>query len=121
MNIEENILKERIRMRTNFKNAVFARTKGKCCVPGCTCDAVDAHHILDRHLWNNDGYILSNGAALCEKHHLDAERGIITPRQCIEYMHISNNDIKKPDKITDLTFGEYYVLLMNDQINKWGE
>ena len=121
MSIEENILKEKIRMRSDFKEAVFARTKGKCCVPGCNCAAEDAHHILDRHLWNNGGYILSNGAALCAKHHIDAENGTITPRQCIEYMHISPTSIKKPDKIKDLSFGEYYELLMNDKINKWGE
>ena len=121
--MNEDILKERIQVnyRKEFKNAVFAKTKGKCCVPGCNCDAVDAHHILDRHLWHDGGYILSNGAALCEKHHLDAENGIITPRQCIEYMNISPSTIKKPDKIIDLTFGEYYELLMSDKINKWGE
>ena len=121
--MNEDILKERIQVnyRKEFKNAVFAKTKGKCCVPGCSCDAVDAHHILDRHLWYDGGYILSNGAALCEKHHLDAENGIITPRQCIEYMNISPSTIKKPDKITDLSFGEYYELLMSDKINKWGE
>ena len=86
-----------------FKKQVFAKTNGKCCVPGCTCDAVDAHHILDRHLWYHGGYILSNGAALCEKHHLDAENGIITPKQCIEYMHISPKDIQKPDEIKSLS------------------
>ena len=121
IDIQESVIKERTRMRTDFKNSVFARTNGKCCVPGCNCDAVDAHHILDRHLWNNGGYILSNGAALCAKHHMDAETGKITPKQCIEFMHISPNNIEKPDKIVDLTFGEYYELLMNEKINKWGE
>ena len=113
--------KERIRTRSDFKEAVFAKTNGKRCVPGCNCDAVDAHHIMDRHLWYHGGYILSNGAALCEKHHIEAEEGKITPKQCIEYMHISSTSIKKPDKINDLSFGEYYELLMNDKINKWGE
>lgn len=117
------LLKERIQVncRPEFKEKVFARTKGKCCVPGCNCDAVDAHHILDRHLWTNGGYILSNGAALCGKHHMDAEEGKITPKQCIEYMNISPDVIEKPDKITDLSFGEYYELLMDGKINKWGE
>ena len=53
---------DKLLTREEFKKQVFARTNGKCCVPGCTCDAVDAHHILDRHLWNHGGYILSNGA-----------------------------------------------------------
>ena len=107
--------------RKEFKKIIFERTNNKCCVPGCNCDAVDAHHILDRHLWSNGGYIISNGASLCAKHHIDAEEGKITPRQCIEYMNISLKDIQKPDKIEDLTFEEYYELLISDKINKWGE
>jgi hypothetical protein len=108
--------------RQEFKESVFAATKGKCCVPNCTCDAVDAHHIMNRHLWANGGYILSNGAALCEKHHLEAERGVITPRQCMEYMGVEKCDIKKPDAFNDiLTDDEYMYLLMNDEINSFGE
>ena len=121
--MNEDVLKERIQVnyRKEFKNAIFAKTNGKCCVPGCKNDAVDAHHILDRHLWNHGGYILSNGAALCSEHHIDAENGKITPKQCIEYMNIQPKDIEMPDKIEGLTFGEYYELLMAGKINKWGE
>jgi hypothetical protein len=36
-------------------------------------------------------------------------------------MNISPSIIEKPDKITDLSFGEYYELLMSGKINKWGE
>ena len=28
--------------REEFKKQVFARTNGKCCVPGCNCEAADA-------------------------------------------------------------------------------
>ena len=113
---------DRMNSRPEFKKAVFAKTNGKCCVPGCNCDAVDAHHIMDRHLWYQGGYHLSNGAALCRQHHLDAEEGKITPKDCIEYMHISPSTIKEPDELkTALTFGEYYTLLMSGKINKWGE
>ena len=110
----KDILKEikQINYRLDFKKVVFARTNGKCCVPGCNRDAIDAHHILlDRHLWNHDGYILSNGETLRARHHIDAEEDRITPKQCIEYMCISPSIIEKPDKITDLSFGEYYELL----------
>ena len=44
---------EKALTREEFKKAVFDLTNGKCCVPGCNCDAVDAHHIMNRHLWNN--------------------------------------------------------------------
>lgn len=106
--------------REEFKKQVFAKTNGKCCVPDCTCDAVDAHHIMDRKLWNDGGYYLSNGASLCAKHHLDAEKGIITPLQCFEYMKINLCDCEKPDKI-DLDWHEYFELLQAGKLNKWGE
>ena len=106
--------------RQEFKKEVFARTKGKCCVPGCNCDAVDAHHIMDRRLWNDGGYYLSNGASLCSKHHLDAEKGIITPIQCIQYMNINLTDCRKADKI-DLDWHEYFELLTSGKLDKWGE
>ena len=106
--------------REEFKKQVFAKTNGKCCVPDCTCDAVDAHHIMDRKLWNDGGYYLSNGASLCAKHHLDAEKGIITPSQCFENMKINLCDCRKPDKI-DLDCHEYFELLQAGKLNKWGE
>lgn len=114
--------------REEFKKQVFAKTNGKCCVPGCDCDAVDAHHIMDRKLWNDGGYYLSNGAALCSKHHLDAEQGRITPIQCIDYMGINLHDIRIPDKLIekyeDKKYPNYdfYTLAMEAGIiNKWGE
>ena len=108
--------------REEFKKQVFARTYGKCCVPGCTCDAVDAHHIMDRKLWNDGGYYLSNGAALCSKHHLDAEQGRITPRQCFEYMHQDPNLTNEPDTLKEyLNFNDYIELIISDKLNKWGE
>ena len=110
--------------REEFKKAVFGLTNGKCCVPGCNCDAVDAHHIMNRHLWSNGGYIITNGAALCAKHHLEAEKGIITPRQCIEYMKIPMDRLQKPDELEDgefMTRKEYIDLLMNDALTCFGE
>jgi len=110
--------------REEFKKQVFSRTNGKCCVPGCTCDAVDAHHIMDRKLWKDGGYYLTNGAALCAKHHLDAETGVITPMQCFQYMNIDLALIRKPDKLKEIfpkeNF-EYTEAMIIGIINKWGE
>ena len=106
--------------REEFKKQVFARTHNKCCVPGCTCDAVDAHHIMDRKLYSNGGYYLNNGAALCAKHHLNAEHGVITPLECISYMNNSTENFPVPNKL-NLTSEEFYELLNNGQLNKWGE
>lgn len=120
--------KDPLLTREEFKKQVFARTDGKCCIPGCSCKAVDAHHIMDRKLWSDGGYYLSNGAALCEKHHLDAEHGNITPMQCLTYMNINLHDIRTPDKLIekyeDKKHPEYdfYSLAMEAGIiNKWGD
>ena len=57
--------------RDQFRNAVFKRDGHKCVF--CKEPAVDAHHILERRLWPDGGYYLSNGASVCEKHHLECE------------------------------------------------
>jgi len=92
---------------------------------------LDGEHlpkVCDVTFKTNDGYYLSNGAALCEKHHLDAEHGKITPKQCLDYMGIKLTDIKVPDKIAErykgklVNFKDFYITLMLDAlINKWGE
>ena len=114
--------------REEFKEQVFAKTNGKCCVPGCDCEAVDAHHIMDRKLWSDGGYYLTNGAALCSKHHLDAEQGRITPKQCLDYMNINVTDVRVPDKLQEeysksiSNFESFYQTLMLDGlIDKWGK
>ena len=114
--------------REEFKEQVFAKTNGKCCVPGCDCEAVDAHHIMDRKLWSDGGYYLTNGAALCSKHHLDAEQGRITPKKCLDYMNINVTDVRVPDKLREeysksiSNFESFYRTLMLDGlIDKWGK
>ena len=113
--------------REEFKRQVFGRTSGKCCVPGCECAAVDAHHIMDRKLWSDGGYYLTNGAALCSKHHLDAEQGRITPAECLNFMGIEIGRIDVPDKLREQyidieDFDSFYRLLLKDGlIDKWGK
>lgn len=107
--------------RQEFKEAVFKVTKGKCCVPGCGCDAVDAHHIMDRHLWKDYGYRMCNGAALCAKHHFNAETNIITPRQCMEYTGVKKEDIEMPEAFDGImTYEEYVDFIMNDELTVSG-
>lgn len=59
-------------IRKNFRDAVFHRDGNKCVF----CDIredLDAHHITDRNLMLNGGYVLENGITLCPKHHEMAE------------------------------------------------
>ena len=62
---------EQLLTREGFRTAVFARDRRKCVV--CGNSGVDAHHILDRKLFPDGGYYLSNGVTLCGECHLLAE------------------------------------------------
>lgn len=63
-------------VRENFRRAVFKRDGDKCriCGQGPNLDGpLDAHHITDRSLMPNGGYVKENGITLCGTHHLEAE------------------------------------------------
>jgi hypothetical protein len=64
--------------RDEFRSKVFERDLYTCV--WCGKDAVDAHHIIDRSLFDDGGYYLENGASLCEHCHLDAEYTLISPK-----------------------------------------
>lgn len=57
--------------RDDFREAVFSRDGHKCVV--CSQPAKDAHHILERRLWEDEGYYLDNGVSLCASCHVKAE------------------------------------------------
>ena len=67
---------DKLLSRDEFKTQVFARTKGKCVF--CGQPASDAHHIMDRKLFTDGGYRLSNGAAVCNDCHWKCEITEIT-------------------------------------------
>ncbi len=58
-------------LRKNFNKIVFERDNYLCVK--CGKPAVDVHHILDRHLLPNGGYVKENGISLCETCHQKAE------------------------------------------------
>lgn len=66
-------------IRTAFRNAVFKRDGYKCVT--CTFKSsvdnaekdLDAHHITDRTLIPNGGYVKENGISLCAPCHEKAE------------------------------------------------
>lgn len=93
--------------RADFRNKVFERDNYTCVVPGCKHKAVDAHHLIERRLWNDLGYYLENGASLCERHHKMAERNQILPMQFREWIGIK--EIMLPKSLD-----------VNKDYNKWG-
>lgn len=62
--------------RDDFRAAVFARDGGKCVL--CGNPAQDAHHILERRLWDDGGYYLDNGASVCGDCHIACEKTLIS-------------------------------------------
>ena len=60
-------------IRNKFRDSVFSRDNYMC--KFCDCiDSLDAHHITDRSLMPNGGYVESNGITLCKFHHGQAEQ-----------------------------------------------
>lgn len=66
---------EKKRVREAFRTAVFERDGYRC--KGCrapgTGETLDAHHITDRNLMPNGGYVKENGISLCSTCHEKAE------------------------------------------------
>lgn len=63
---------DRLLDRKSFSAETFRRDGHRCVI--CGAPAVDAHHILDRKLFVDGGYYLSNASSLCSPCHLRAER-----------------------------------------------
>jgi len=74
--------------RDEFRNAVFKRDGYKCVI--CGLPAVDAHHIMERRLFEDGGYYLSNGASLCSTCHLNAEMTTLSCEEIREAAGIKN-------------------------------
>lgn len=60
-------------VRQRFRDETFGRDGHKCVFCGETKD-LDAHHITDRSLMPNGGYVKENGITVCQKCHLDCEQ-----------------------------------------------
>jgi predicted restriction endonuclease len=68
-------------IRAAFREAVFKRDGHKCRVCGkpdnpfssFVIDHLDAHHITDRNLMPEGGYVVENGISLCSECHEKAE------------------------------------------------
>jgi 5-methylcytosine-specific restriction endonuclease McrA len=65
------------KIRQQFRDAVFKRDGNKCKVCGWSLVTgeveLDAHHITDRTLMPNGGYVAANGISLCSACHKSAE------------------------------------------------
>ena len=97
--------------RDQFRKQTFERDNYKCLFCDCTSN-LDAHHIIERRLWTSEnelgGYFISNGATLCQIHHLEAE---MTTLSC--------EDIRERAGIEKVIIPE--DMYADHQYTKWGD
>lgn len=75
-------MKAELLTRDNFREGVFKRDGHLCVI--CGEKAQDAHHIMERGLWPDEGYYIDNGASLCGVCHFDAEDDALLPSEIRE-------------------------------------
>lgn len=93
--------------REEFRNNVFKRDNFKCVICGKSI-ILDAHHIIDRKQFPDDGYYLDNGVSLCSEHHIEAENGLI-----------GCQTLRDKSGIKTIILPEHFDETL--EYNKWGE
>lgn len=98
--------------RDEFRQKVFERDKHRCIRCGRSDIKLDAHHIIERRLFKDEGYYLENGATLCDTTeytscHLLAERTTLSVEKIRELAGITKKCL--PEHMYD-----------DVQYDKWG-
>lgn len=96
---------EKLLSRNEFREQVFSRDGHKCVF--CGAPGQDAHHILERRLFGDGGYYLSNGVTVCHEHHLKCES-----------TEISAQDARHAAGIKRIILPEH--LYSDQEYDKWG-
>jgi hypothetical protein len=104
--------------RDEFRNKVFERDSFKCIM--CGNPAKDAHHILERRLFPDEGYYIDNGASLCEQHHLDAEMTTLSTQEIREKLNIKE-PILPPHLYRDNEYDKWGNIILPNGSRSKGE
>jgi len=73
--------------RDEFREGVFARDNHTC--RNCEVKpAQDAHHIMERRLFESGGYFIDNGISLCGECHIKAEQTLLSPDHFYEVLGV---------------------------------
>lgn len=91
--------------RREFKRAVFNRDNHSCV--HCDKPAQDAHHLMERRLFDDGGYQLDNGVSLCSVCHILAEQTMLSTSELRQAAGIET--IVLPSHL----YGDY-------EYDKWG-
>jgi hypothetical protein len=93
--------------RQDFREDALKRDRNRCVV--CTNPATAVHHIMERALFDDGGYYLTNAASLCDQHHLEAE-----------WTTLSCDALRKAAGIAELCLPEHLATTDGEQYDKWG-
>lgn len=93
--------------RQEFRADCLDRDNGQCVVPWCPSEATEVHHILERSLWDDGGYVPDNGASVCNDHHQYAETNDIPPQAFWRWVEVEHPMLP--------------ASVPNDHVDKWGE
>lgn len=109
---------EKLLSRDEFREACIDRDQGKCVITGEPASCV--HHIMERRLFDDGGYYVSNGAVLSEKAHLDAEKTLLSCEEIREAASITN--IIVPEHLDpDLKYDKWGNPFLNKNTRLRGE
>jgi len=122
--------------RTSFREGVFNRDGYKCVICGTRgynhpdvrhfstlqkssmeLTTLDAHHIIERRLWDDGGYYLENGATLCDEYSGYVESGIGCHMKA-EMTVLSCDEIRRSAGITKTILPDH--MYRDNVYDKWG-
>ncbi len=105
--------------REEFRKNVLNRDNHKCVICPRT-DDLAAHHIMERRLFHDYGFYVSNGASLCPGCHIKAEQTVITCEELREAMGIT--EVILPDHLyKDNTYDKWANIVLHDGRRLKGE
>lgn len=115
-------MSEKLLTRDEFREKTFQRDKNVCVM--CGSPAKDAHHILERRLFKSPeemgGYFLSNGSSLCEVHHIEAEKTLISVEEIREKCGITKPTIPQ-HLYTDMVYDKWGNIVQENGTRIRGE
>lgn len=107
-----------ITSREVFREGVFLRDEYQCVV--CESPGKDAHHLMERRLFPDGGYVLDNGVTLCADCHIKAEETVYSPELLRDKAGI-NTIILPPHLYIDQKYDKWGNPILSNGLRLRGE